>query len=631
MDVRLGVTDDEKWEYLRGLDVFVSCSLWEGFNLPLAEAQALGTVGLAFDVGAHPEVTPFVMGGIADVVRQLRAYSERRALLEAHSTAAYRFVRSRFSWRHTTQSLLDTLGLTGPSDEVPRDSPSVAEGSSLHPSGFRRGRSVRLARRHAVCAGDHMPRGKRMRHRRVARIVVMALSFVLTVWPGHRAIANPRAGETDRASGQGRQDPAAAPQPTGNCGRALRRRARHRRDRRRDHEARCAVAPGGVHPAGEEGARGPLREGPGPDGAGGDELAAEFPRGRGKPVTARPRTEPAPDRGRELPGDPGARGRVALRPARLHRRRGTHPGPGGRQRPDQGVRQGGVLGALDTSMDNFFSSVSGSTRGASDPHVRYDRLSGRWFVVIITVTPVPTTSCSPSAPGRRSRAAELHLLPFLPETTFTDYPTLGVDKNALYIGRQHVQLRRRRPDRVSVYVVRKTDPAGRHARRHRLPRPISNGSRASWTPQGVDNDEPDRHRGLLHRHRLLPPAAAWRSGVSSTPGRTPDPVGPAQHHRAHHGRAHGQPQPVRARSWTPSTTGSSPPPSTRNKITGALDPLDGPQHPGERQRRRQLRGRPQRLALVRDRQPDHHARRSSSRARSSTPRRPRPSATGSRA
>lgn len=120
IDVQLGLNDDEKWEYLRRLDVFVSCSLWEGFNLPLAEAQALGTVGLAFDVGAHPEVTPFVMGGIADVVRQLRAYSERRALLEAHSTAAYHFVRSRFSWRQTTQSLLDTLGLTRPSDEAPR-------------------------------------------------------------------------------------------------------------------------------------------------------------------------------------------------------------------------------------------------------------------------------------------------------------------------------------------------------------------------------------------------------------------------------------------------------------------------------------------------------------------------------
>ena len=109
IEVHLSLTEDEKWDYLRGLDVFVSCSLWEGFNLPLAEAQAVGTVGLAFDVGAHPEVTPFVMGGIADVVAQLRAYSDKPSLLQAHSAAAYRFVRGRFSWSETTQSLLEAV------------------------------------------------------------------------------------------------------------------------------------------------------------------------------------------------------------------------------------------------------------------------------------------------------------------------------------------------------------------------------------------------------------------------------------------------------------------------------------------------------------------------------------------
>jgi glycosyltransferase involved in cell wall biosynthesis len=109
IEVHLGLTDDEKWQYLRGLDVFVSCSLWEGFNLPLAEAQAVGTVGLAFDVGAHPEVTPFVMGSIDDIVAQVRAYSQNPALLLAHSAAAYRFIRGRFSWRESTQSLLEAV------------------------------------------------------------------------------------------------------------------------------------------------------------------------------------------------------------------------------------------------------------------------------------------------------------------------------------------------------------------------------------------------------------------------------------------------------------------------------------------------------------------------------------------
>ena len=109
IEAHLSASDEQKWEYLRGLDVFISCSLWEGFNLPLAEAQALGTVGLAFDVGAHPEVTPFVMGGVADVVRQLRAYLGDSDLLRRHSSVAYRFVRSRFSWRLATQRLLEAV------------------------------------------------------------------------------------------------------------------------------------------------------------------------------------------------------------------------------------------------------------------------------------------------------------------------------------------------------------------------------------------------------------------------------------------------------------------------------------------------------------------------------------------
>lgn len=43
----------------------------------------------------------------------------------------------------------------------------------------------------------------------------------------------------------------------------------------------------------------------------------------------------------------------------------------------------GVLGGLNTTLDNFFASVGGSANGTTDPHVRYDRLSGRWFVTLI--------------------------------------------------------------------------------------------------------------------------------------------------------------------------------------------------------------------------------------------------------
>ena len=45
-------------------------------------------------------------------------------------------------------------------------------------------------------------------------------------------------------------------------------------------------------------------------------------------------------------------------------------------------------GVLNTTMDTFFGSVMTpptNTNFTSDPHIRYDRLSGRWFVVMIDV------------------------------------------------------------------------------------------------------------------------------------------------------------------------------------------------------------------------------------------------------
>lgn len=49
-------SDEEVPLYYAACDVYVSATLWEGFNLPLAEAQACGRPVIAFDLGPHPEV-----------------------------------------------------------------------------------------------------------------------------------------------------------------------------------------------------------------------------------------------------------------------------------------------------------------------------------------------------------------------------------------------------------------------------------------------------------------------------------------------------------------------------------------------------------------------------------------------
>jgi glycosyltransferase involved in cell wall biosynthesis len=55
--IPIGFPDDKDLQkIMEEADIGISLSLWEGFNLPIAEMQNLGRPVLAFNVGAHPEV-----------------------------------------------------------------------------------------------------------------------------------------------------------------------------------------------------------------------------------------------------------------------------------------------------------------------------------------------------------------------------------------------------------------------------------------------------------------------------------------------------------------------------------------------------------------------------------------------
>ena len=101
----------------------------------------------------------------------------------------------------------------------------------------------------------------------------------------------------------------------------------------------------------------------------------------------------------------------------------------------------GVVGALNQSMDSFFSPArSGTSIFTSDPRVRFDRLSGRWFFVAVDI---PSGSfvnnrcmivvSNNSVLDGSSTYKYYWFQPRLATDGF-DYPTLGVDNNALYIG-----------------------------------------------------------------------------------------------------------------------------------------------------------------------------------------------------
>ncbi len=58
------VSDEELPYFYAACDVYATASLWEGFNLPLVEAQACGKQVAAFDIGAHSEVVNTPVDGL---------------------------------------------------------------------------------------------------------------------------------------------------------------------------------------------------------------------------------------------------------------------------------------------------------------------------------------------------------------------------------------------------------------------------------------------------------------------------------------------------------------------------------------------------------------------------------------
>lgn len=131
---------------------------------------------------------------------------------------------------------------------------------------------------------------------------------------------------------------------------------------------------------------------------------------------------------------------------------------------------------LNIDPDVFFSSVltpplSGESSYTTDPRIRYDRLSSRWIIVMIDVT---TNSARATTHANRVMIAvsdsgtltagtvwtyyyfRQDLAPPSGDSgNFADYPTLGVDANACYIGTDQFTLSGVYTN-ATVFVVRKS-------------------------------------------------------------------------------------------------------------------------------------------------------------------------------
>ncbi len=170
-------------------------------------------------------------------------------------------------------------------------------------------------------------------------------------------------------------------------------------------------------------------------------------------------------------------------------------------------KETGTLGGLNVDPDVFFASVITPGAFTSDPHVRYDPFTGRWFIVMIDV-PVSqvdnrllvAVSSGPTITDSSSFtffSVNHSALPGGDATCLFDYPTLGIDINALYVGAN--MFCPTSFTRTNGYVIRKSSLTGGG--------PIvvtgfvglvPTGTGAGpFTPQGVDNNDPAATEGYF--------------------------------------------------------------------------------------------------------------------------------------
>ncbi len=184
--------------------------------------------------------------------------------------------------------------------------------------------------------------------------------------------------------------------------------------------------------------------------------------------------------------------------------------------------------AFNSDLDAFFLSVRNGS-GISDPHVRYDRATNRWFIVAINVASASNRCVIAMSNGPTiSSLANFTFFFFVFDALgsppgggyaggFFDYPTLGVDANALYIGSRMFSTTSAYIG-ASLFVVRKSSLISGGPIVTTAFHLAGTASAGVYTPQGVDNDDPTATEGyfvgvdnaafsVLDIHRISTPGA----------------------------------------------------------------------------------------------------------------------------
>jgi hypothetical protein len=156
---------------------------------------------------------------------------------------------------------------------------------------------------------------------------------------------------------------------------------------------------------------------------------------------------------------------------------------------------------LNVNLNTFFSDTALGITDISDPHVRFDRLSQRWFIVAIEVTHSKNNYCciAVSDGPTLSNSSNFDLYYFNISGTggssqeFFDYPTLGIDKNALYIGGNMFRGTTFRG--CTMWVVNKGALISGTLTVTAFTQTATGTD--MYTPQGVHNDDPSASNGYF--------------------------------------------------------------------------------------------------------------------------------------
>ena len=162
---------------------------------------------------------------------------------------------------------------------------------------------------------------------------------------------------------------------------------------------------------------------------------------------------------------------------------------------------------INVDLNVFFSNPGFGISGISDPHVRFDRLSGRWFIVAIDINHKTNNYCCVAisdAGATITPATNFTIYYFNVSQTggsssdFYDYPTLGVDRNYLYIG-GNMFARGRSFSGSNLWVVNKASLiAGTSPGNFTVtgfPHGVTNTD--MYKPQGVHNDDESASEGYF--------------------------------------------------------------------------------------------------------------------------------------